>query len=262
MKAHFLQMLKMQQAEDAAQRQDLLRLLGLVLPGAAAGLPPGEAGPGAGERAPRRAAAAFPLPPEALLMEEQMRVLRVLAEKERELMMKLARSGVGAGQNGRPPSLPPNLPPNTFHQGALRLKPDIKAEPDSELPLVPDNPTAPFPNHAAWDVPKPHDAVASSQPIRQLHRAVALAAQIEAEALTNGECPLDLTKASSTEEDSGIVHSTDGVGGVLGPDGVLRDGVLDYSPGIVSQRKRTIDSDVSNGQLRYSFSANASAHHK
>ena len=159
----------------------------------------------------------FGLRPEAV-MEEQLNAMKILAERERELMMKLSREEAPSSK--------------TEQEEAPKVQPESQdvATPMKVSPRLADNA-----GNQAWVM----NAIGGNQqtlPNKERYNKVVaadLAAQIEAEAQTNGECPLDLTKASSNEDDSGIVHST--------------DGVLDYSPNVM-RRKRPLDSDGSNGK--------------
>ena len=170
----------------------------------------------------------FGLRPEAL-MEEQLNTMKILAERERELMMKLSRD---------------DTPKMDHHQKDLarRVQPTDLSQ--DETPAKVNPKLAENGGNHAWIM----DTMTANQqtglpphPVKEHYNKVVaadLAAQIEAEAQTNGECPLDLTKASSNEDDSGIVHST--------------DGAIDFSPSVM-QRKRPLDSDGSNGKQFCSF---------
>ncbi len=190
----------------------------------------------------------FGLRPETL-MEEQLNTMKLLAERDRELMLKLSRD---EDQN----PLAPQLQTKAMPQLTVKPETDVKKDPaslagdvqstsqfDTSLKAVADdsedsgNPTwTSQASNEKEDEDQQETGVSSSTQLskERYNKVVAagLAAQIQAEAQTNGECPLDLTKASSNEDDSGIVHST--------------DGVLDYSPSLM-QRKRHMDSDASNG---------------
>ena len=166
----------------------------------------------------------FGLRPEAL-MEEQLNAMKILAEREREIMMKMSRDDAPRPEQQRELLKAPS-------PTGLVIKEETPAK------VEPKPATENGGNHA-WIM----DTMAGnqqpgfpSQAVKEHYNKVVaadLAKQIEAEAQTNGECPLDLTKASSNEDDSGIVHST--------------DGALDFSPSVL-QRKRPLDSDGSNGK--------------
>ena len=160
----------------------------------------------------------FGLRPEAV-MEEQLNAMKILAERERELMMKLARDDNKIDNQKETPKIMPAAQPSV---------PEDETSVNAKL--------AQNAGNQAWLMNANEQTSLSPHPTKERYNKVVaadLAAQIEAEAQTNGECPLDLTKASSNGDDSGIVHST--------------DGVLDYSPNVI-QRKRTLDSDGSNGK--------------